>query len=46
MELSRHGIASRMRDASDREVALRFVALHYGEGLASEVEADLAKRVG
>jgi len=44
IELSRAGIARRMPGASEREVALRFVALHYGEALARELEAHLLAR--
>jgi hypothetical protein len=44
MELSRAGIASRMPGASDEELAIRFVALHYGEALAQELRAHLATR--
>jgi len=44
IELSRRGIAARMPGATDQEVGLRFVALHYGEGLALELEAHLADR--
>ena len=42
--LSRGGLARRMPDASDDEVALRFVALHYGADLADDLRADLAAR--
>jgi hypothetical protein len=44
IELSRRGIAARMPGATDQEVALRFVALHYGDSLALELEAHLAAR--
>jgi hypothetical protein len=44
MSLSRNGLARRMPDATDEEVALRFVALHYGADLADDLRADLAAR--
>jgi hypothetical protein len=44
MELARSGIARRMPGASDRELGLRFVALHYGEDLARELDAHLTTR--
>jgi len=44
MELARSGNARRMPGADDREVGLSFVALHYGEDLARELEAYLAAR--
>ena len=44
MSLSRDGLARRLEDASPEDVGLRFVALHYGDDLASELRADLASR--
>lgn len=44
MSLFRGGLARRMPDATDEEVALRFVALHYGADLADDLRADLAER--
>ena len=44
MSLSRNGLARRIPDATDEEVALRFVALHYGGDLADDLRADLAAR--
>lgn len=42
--LSRRGIASRMPEASEQEVGLRFVELHYGRELAQALRARLARR--
>jgi len=42
--LSRGGLARRHAEASPEEIGLRFVALHYGAGLADEVRAFLASR--
>lgn len=42
IELSRASLASRMPAAGERDVALRFVSLVYGEDLARELEAHLA----
>lgn len=42
--LSRRGLAARMPGASDEEVGLRFVELHYGQGLADEVRDFLRAR--
>lgn len=44
MSLSLDGLARSQPDSSPEEVALRFVALHYGPHLAVEVRADLAAR--
>ena len=44
MSLSRAGLARRMPDATDEEVALRFVALQYEADLADDLRADLAAR--
>jgi hypothetical protein len=44
MSLSRAGLARQMPGATDEEVALRFVALHYGADLADDLRADLAAR--
>lgn len=44
MGLSRGGLARRLPGASDEELGLRFVALHYGADLAEELRADLAAR--
>jgi hypothetical protein len=42
--LSRDGLARWMPAASETEIGLRFVALHYGSALADEVRADLEGR--
>jgi hypothetical protein len=42
--LSRCGLARRMPGASEEEVGLRFVELHYGRELAEAVREDLAHR--
>lgn len=42
--LARRAIARAMPDASARARDLRFVQLHYGDELAAELEADLARR--
>jgi hypothetical protein len=42
--LSREGLAQRMPGASETEIGLRFVALHYGAALADAVRVDLASR--
>jgi hypothetical protein len=42
--LSRDGLARRMPGASETEIGLRFVALHYGGALAEEVRADIESR--
>ena len=44
MALTRDAIVRRDPDASDDEVALRFVARCYGDELATEVRAALAAR--
>lgn len=44
LSLSRGGLARTLPGASEREVGLRFVALHYGSRLADEVRADLVAR--
>lgn len=44
MSLSRGGLSRILPGASQQEVGLRFVALHYGSLLAAEVRADLAAR--
>jgi hypothetical protein len=44
MSLSRGGLARRLPDASAEDLGLRFVALHYGAGLAADLRADLASR--
>ena len=44
--LSREGLAQSMPGASETEIGLRFVALHYGAALADAVRADLASRRG
>jgi hypothetical protein len=41
LALSRAGIARRLRQASQEEVGLEFVRLHYGPGLAEEVRRHL-----
>jgi hypothetical protein len=40
--LSRDGLARRFPEASRQEIALRWVALHYGSELADEVRTALA----
>lgn len=42
--LSRQAIRNRTPDASEREVLLRFVEVHYGKHLGDQVRAYLAKR--
>ena len=42
--LSRRGLARRMPRASEEEVGLRFVELHYGRELAQAVRETLARR--
>lgn len=42
--LSRRGLARRLPGASEEEVGLRFVELHYGRELAQELRLDLARR--
>jgi hypothetical protein len=42
--LSRDGLARRMPGASEAEVGLRFVELHYGRDLAQAVRDALARR--
>jgi hypothetical protein len=44
MNLSRGGLARTLPGASEEEVRLRFVALHYGARLADEVRAYLSAR--
>ena len=44
MSLSRDGLARAFPDASAEEIAIRWVALHYGADLATHVQADLAAR--
>ncbi len=41
LALSREGIARRLRPASEEEVGLEFVWLHYGPNLADEVRRHL-----
>ena len=42
--LSRRGLARRMPHASEEEVGLQFVELHYGRELAQAVRETLARR--
>ncbi len=42
--LSRRGLARRLQGASEQEVGLRFVELHYGHELAQAVREELARR--
>jgi len=42
--LSRRGLARSMPGATDEEIGLRFVELHYGSELAEEVRAHLKRR--
>jgi hypothetical protein len=44
MTLSRGGLARLMPGAAPDDIAVRFVALVYGPGLAEDVRADLAAR--
>ena len=44
LQLSRGGIAARMPGASEQEIGLRFVALHYGPALAGEVRDYILAR--
>lgn len=44
LALSRHGLARNMPGASDEEVCLRFVELHYGPGLAEELRGHILTR--
>ena len=44
LSLSRDTLARSQPGSSPQEIALRFVALHYGPHLADEVRADLAAR--
>jgi hypothetical protein len=44
MSLARDGLARLLPGASPEDVGLRFVALHYGSGLADELRAVLAAR--
>lgn len=44
MELARRAIRRQHPDWDDREVQLHFVALHYGEDLASRVRSYLESR--
>ncbi len=44
LTLSRRGISRRSPGASDQEIGLRFVELHYGRELAQAVREELARR--
>lgn len=44
MSLSRDGLARSLPGTTAEDVALRFVALHYGPQLADEVKADVEER--
>ena len=44
LALSRNGLARKMPGASDEEIGLRFVELHYGPGLADELRGHLLAR--
>ena len=44
LHLARRAIRRRMPEASEEEVRLKFVAIHYGEELAERVRANLAVR--
>jgi hypothetical protein len=44
MQLARGGIRRRHPDADEEEVGLIFIATHYGQELAEQVRADLARR--
>jgi hypothetical protein len=46
IELSRRAIRRAHPDASEQEVGLIFVALHYGQDLADRVRAYLDRRAG
>ena len=42
--LSRSGLAAKMAGASERDLGLRFVELHYGPSLADELRGHLLAR--
>jgi hypothetical protein len=44
LHLSRRGIRMAMPDASEQDVGLRFVELHYGPHLAGEVRESIRAR--
>jgi hypothetical protein len=44
LALSRGGLAQKMPGASDEEIGVRFVELHYGAGLADELRRHLLAR--
>lgn len=44
LALARDGLRRRHPSASERDLALRFVSLHYGETLAAELGAFLGVR--
>lgn len=46
LALARDALRRRYPEATERELALRFVATHYGEALARDLEAFLASRDG
>jgi len=46
ISLARRAIRARHPEYSEREVALAFVELHYGEELASELRDHLRARAG
>ncbi|MBI3933022.1 MAG: hypothetical protein HY317_06375 [Acidobacteria bacterium] len=43
IELARRALRRAAPDATDEEIGLRFVALHYGDDLAQRVRAHLAR---
>lgn len=46
IDLARRALAQAQPDASQEELDLRFVELHYGADLASLLRADLVRRQG
>jgi hypothetical protein len=44
IDLARRAIRLQNKDLADRDLLLRFVAVHYGPGLANRVEKDLQRR--
>jgi hypothetical protein len=44
IDLARRAIRLQNKDLAERDLLLRFVAIHYGPGLANSVEKDLRRR--
>jgi hypothetical protein len=44
IDLARRAIRLQNKDLADRDILLRFVAIHYGPGLANGVEKELRRR--